>query len=149
MSEIESLIEAAKQGNLEEAKGILEADPDVANERDESGAAALHYAAQNGHRPLVKLLIESGADINCVDDLYGSTPAGWAIEYLREMGGYLATELDDLSYAIQMGDARWVERFLGRHPLLRQSCNKKGTPFQRLARGSGSQEIAALFETPA
>ena len=93
----------------------------------------------------MQLLLERGADINSKDSQFGATPAGWAIEYLREMGGYLAIELDDLAYAIQLGDPRWVARFLKRFPSLRQARDTNGTPFQRLARESGKREIAGLF----
>ena len=93
----------------------------------------------------MQLLLERGADINSKDSQFGATPAGWAIEYLREMGGYLAIELDDLAYAIQLGDTRWVARFLNRFPSLRQARDANGTPFQRLARESSNREIAGLF----
>ena len=90
-------------------------------------------------------LLERGADINSTDSRFGATPAGWAIEYLREMGGYLAIELDDLAYAIQFGDSRWVARFLKRFPSLRQANDTNGTPLRRLARESGNPEILGLF----
>jgi ankyrin repeat protein len=145
MNDLENLIEAVKRGDRESVRAILESDDRLANQRDESGAAPLHYAALNGHREIAQLLLERGADINSTDSQFGATPAGWAIEYLREMGGYLAIELDDLAYAIQLGDIRWVERFLKRFPSLRQASDTNGTPFQRLARESGNQEIAGLF----
>jgi ankyrin repeat protein len=108
---------------------------------DTSQVPRLHYATLNGHRQIVQLLLERGADIHSTDSQFGATPAGWAIEYLREMGGYLAIELDDLAYAIQFRDTRWVERFLKRFPSLRQASDTNGTPFQRLARESGNPEI--------
>jgi len=145
MSDLENLIEAVKQSDLQRVSAILESDDKLANRRDESGATPLHYAALNGHRQIVRLLIQRGADINSTDSQFGATPAGWAIEYLREMGGYLAIELDDLAYAIRLGDTRWVARFLKRFPLLRQASDTNGTPFQRLARESGNREIAGLF----
>jgi ankyrin repeat protein len=144
MSDLES-IEAVKQGDREGVRAILESNDRLANQRDASGATPLHYAAVNGHRQIVQLLLERGADINTTDSRFGATPAGWAIEYLREMGGYLAIELCDLAYAIQFGDARWVARFLKRFPSLRQASDTNGTPFQRLARESGNREIAGLF----
>jgi ankyrin repeat protein len=147
MGTSEDLIEAAKQGDLERVKRILETDDRLANLRDESGATPLHYAARNGHRQIVQLLLERGAEINCTDSQFGATPAGWAIEYLREMGGHLAIELDDFAYAIRFGDTRWVKRFLKRFPSLRHARDREGTPFQKLARESGNREIAALFET--
>ena len=145
MSDLENMIEAVKQGELERVRAILESDERLANQRDESGATPLHYATLNGHRQIVQLLLERGADINSTDSQFGATPAGWAIEYLREMSGYLAIELDDLAYAIQLGDTRWVARFLKRFPLLRQASDTNGIPFQRLARESGNREIAGLF----
>ena len=145
MSDLENMIEAVKQGELERVRAILESDERLANQRDESGATPLHYATLNGHRQIVQLLLERGADINSTDSQFGATPAGWAIEYLREKGAYLAIELDDLAYAIQLGDTRWVARFLKRFPSLRQASDANGTPFQRLARESGNREIAGLF----
>jgi ankyrin repeat protein len=145
MSAPENLIEAAKQGDLELVKAILETDDKLANVRDASGATPLHYAAMNGHRQIVRLFLERGADINSTDTQFGATPAGWAIEYLREMGAHLAIELDDFAYAIRLGDTRWVSRFLKRFPALRNARDTEGKPFQDLARESGNREIAALF----
>ena len=84
MSDIENMIEAVKQGDRERVRAILESDDRLANRRDESGATPLHYATLNGHRQIVQLLLERGADINGTDSQFGATPAGWAIEYLRE-----------------------------------------------------------------
>lgn len=47
-----------------------------------------------------------------------STPAGWAIEYLRGLGGFLAMEIEDVILAIRQGDVGWVRRFLTRMPAL-------------------------------
>jgi len=145
MSDLKNMIEAVKQGDRESVRAMLESDDRLANQRDESGATPLHYATLNGHRQIVQLLLERGADINSPDSQFGATPAGWAIEYLREVGGYLAIELDDLAYAIQLEDTRWVARFLKRFPSLRQASDTNGIPFQRLARESGNREIAGLF----
>jgi ankyrin repeat protein len=58
------------------------------------GITALHMAAQNGHMPMVKLLVERGADRSIKDDLYQATPEGAAAyfgqaevrDYLRSLG---------------------------------------------------------------
>jgi Ankyrin repeats (many copies) len=58
------------------------------------GITALHMAAQNGHMPVVELLIERGADRSIKDDLYQSTAEGGAAyfsqnevrDYLRSLG---------------------------------------------------------------
>ena len=72
----------------------------------------------------------------------------WAIEYLREMGGFLAIELDDFAHAIRTGEVGWVKRFIGRFPALRGAHDTQGKPFKALAHESGNQEIAKLFGSP-
>ncbi len=54
------------------------------------GITALHMAAQNGHMPMVKLLIERGADRSIKDDLYQSTAEGGAAYFgQNEIRDYL------------------------------------------------------------
>ena len=146
MSDLANLIEAIQQERPDRVRAILDADSELVNQRDESGATPLHYAAFNGQRQMVQLLLERGANINSTDDKFGATPTGWAIEYLREMGGFLGIELADLAYAIQTGDTRWVARFLERFPSLRDASDTNGTPFRQLALRSGNEEIPKLFE---
>jgi ankyrin repeat protein len=60
---------------------------------DYSGTG-LHYAALNGHRPMVEFLIQQGAEVDIRDTKVNSTPAGWADhgghaelkEYLEQIG---------------------------------------------------------------
>ena len=54
------------------------------------GVTALHLAAQDGRLATVRLLIERGADCRIKDELYGSSPAGWAEHFgFSETAGYL------------------------------------------------------------
>ncbi|HKF24278.1 MAG TPA: ankyrin repeat domain-containing protein [Candidatus Angelobacter sp.] len=145
MNEFEKLIEAAKRGDLAQVTGVLDADGELIDQRDQAGATALHYAALGGHRSVVKELVRRGAEINARDSQFGATPTGWAIEYLREMGGFLAIELGDLAFAIGRGEVEWVRRFLRRFPALRAASDTQGKPFRLLARESGNQEIEKLF----
>src|SRR5271167_3740401 len=64
MTDLDLLIEAAQHDNLQTVQSILDRNQEAVNERDASGATALHYAALNGHRRIAKLLFERGADIN-------------------------------------------------------------------------------------
>ena len=80
MSDLDNLIAAAGQGHLEQANAILDADNSLVNQKDASGATPMHYAALNGHRDMVRLLVQAGADVNSADRKFGATPAGWAIE---------------------------------------------------------------------
>ena len=149
MGDLERLIEAARRGMAEDVKGIVHRHPELAGQRDETGATALHYAAFGGHRDVVRVLVEAGADINAADDQFGATPAGWAIEYLRRMGGFLAIELSDFAHAIERGDVEWVARWLKRFPSLRQARDAQGRTFKALAEQSANAEIRRLFEDPA
>jgi ankyrin repeat protein len=55
---------------------------------------ALHYAVSNKHRDMVKLLLDSKADVNIKDDR-GLTPLNWAengnrqdlVNLMRQHGG--------------------------------------------------------------
>lgn len=145
MGELQSLIEAARLGMVEEVRAIAHRHPELLNQRDETGATALHYAAFGGHRDAVRVLVEAGADINAVDEQFGATPAGWAIEYLRGMGGFLGIELGDFAFAIQTGNAELVARFLQRFPALRQAKDTQGKPFRTLAEESGHVDIQRMF----
>jgi hypothetical protein len=89
MSELERLIDAAKRGDFADVSVVLHNHAELINQRDESGATALHYAALGGHHSVVEELVRQGADINATDGEFGATPTGWAIEYLREMAGSL------------------------------------------------------------
>ena len=63
---------------------------------DYSGTG-LHYAALNGHRPMVEFLIEQGAQVDIKDTKVNSTPAGWA-----EHGGHAGVK----DYLEQIGNAQ-------------------------------------------
>ena len=148
MSEFERLIDAAKRGDFADVSAVLREHAELTNQRDQSGATALHYAAFGGHRSVVQELVRQGAEINATDGQFGATPAGWALEYLREMGGFLAIELDDFAHAIRQGEVEWVKRFILRFPALRGGHDTQGKPFKVLARECGNQEIARLFGSP-
>ena len=148
MSDLDRLIEAARLGVVEDVKAMVHSRPELVRARDETGATALHYAAFGGHRDAVRILVEAGADINAADGQFGATPAGWAIEYLREMGGFLGIELSDFAHAIERGDVEWAARFLKRFPALQRGTDTQGRAFKALAEQSGNAEILKLFENP-
>jgi len=145
MGDFERLIEAAQHGNVADVRAIVQSHAELINHRDQLGATALHHAAFGGHRGVVQALVEHGAEINAADGQFGATPAGWAIEYMREMGGFLGIELDDFAFAIRRGDVEWVARFLKRFPALREASDPQGRPFKLLAQQLGNPEIAKLF----
>jgi ankyrin repeat protein len=145
MTAFERLIDAAEKGNVDEVRAVLGDHAEFINQKDSTGATALHYAAFGGHRSVVEELVKHGADVNVRDNRFGATPTGWAIEYLREVGGLLGIEMEDLAHAIRRGEVEWVTRFLRRFPALRTASDSHGKPFQLLAHETGNQEIANLF----
>ena len=64
VSKQEEMIDAADQGRIEDVKSLLNDESVDINEKDRSpGSTALHWASYKGHRDVVELLLENGADI--------------------------------------------------------------------------------------
>jgi ankyrin repeat protein len=146
MDDFPALLDAVQRGAAGEVAAIFQRNPELVRQRDAEGATALHYAAFYGYSDAARALIAAGADINARDGKFKATPAGWAIEYLREMGALLGIELSDFAFALERGDAVWVARFLKRFPPLRTASDAQGRPFRELALQSGNAEIVGLFQ---
>ena len=58
-----SIYDAANDGNIEAVKQHIAAGTDV-NVKDKVGGTPLHRAAYKGHKEIVELLIDNGADVN-------------------------------------------------------------------------------------
>jgi ankyrin repeat protein len=146
MDDLPSLLDAVQRGTTAEVASVLDRNPELVHQKDAEGATALHYAAFYGHSDVARLLIDRGAEINARDGKFNATPAGWAIEYLRELGGLLGIELNDFAFALERGDVVWVRRFLARFPALRHARDVHGRGFAEIARLCGNPEIFLLFE---
>ena len=109
MSSENDLFAAVRARKSELVREILQRRPDLSRIRDNDGATALHYAAESGDRDIVQILLDAGADINARDLRFNATPAGWAIEYLRQRGALLGIEIEDARRAIERGDEHLVE----------------------------------------
>ena len=70
------------------------------DEKDLYGETSLHYAVDKGHKEVVKILINAGANVNAKDE-DGGTPLDWAImgkrtataDLLHKHGGKTGEEL--------------------------------------------------------
>jgi len=67
MGEFEKRIDAAKRGRVAKVRAIILGHAELINQRDQTGATALHYAAFGGHRGVVQALVEQGAQMNAAD----------------------------------------------------------------------------------
>jgi ankyrin repeat protein len=47
--------------------------------KNKIGRTPLSWAAENGHKPIVALLLNRGADLNFKDIDHGQSPISWAV----------------------------------------------------------------------
>lgn len=75
-----AFIYACMHGRIEAAKLLLEkgAEINVIPGGFDFAGTGLHYAALNGHRPMIEFLLAHGADRTIQDTKVFSTPSGWA-----------------------------------------------------------------------
>ena len=78
-----SIHEAARIGNLERMKELIEVNPLMKNAKDERGMTPLQQASSNGHVDCVKWLAVSGVD------LAEETPTGYTAMHLAAMNGHV------------------------------------------------------------
>ena len=62
-----------RDGDLAGVRAYLDAGVDI-NARDENGSTPLHWAALEGHKDIVELLINRGAEVNATSEIGGWTP---------------------------------------------------------------------------
>jgi ankyrin repeat protein len=91
-----ALLWAAAKGHVRAAAWLLDHGAEV-NRRATfggpshgQGVTALHLAAQNGNMEMVRFLAQRGADRSIEDEIYHSTPGGWADHFgHRQVHDYL------------------------------------------------------------
>jgi len=93
----QDFLKSAADGDLKAVKSSLSSGVDINSQDAKNGYTALHLAASNDHKAIVKLLVESGADINKLNfrketplDLSGTESTD---RYLRKNGAKTAAEL--------------------------------------------------------
>ena len=95
-----TLINATKNGNLNEARYALENGADV-NAKDEYSNTALIWASRNGKTEIVAMLVEKGADVNATDN-WGYTPLLLASRYgHKEIVAMLVEKGADVNTEVQ------------------------------------------------
>jgi ankyrin repeat protein/ketosteroid isomerase-like protein len=87
----DQLVRAAEQNRYDAVALLIELGFDV-NAR--SRTAPLHEAAMRGNLPVIRLLLDHGADPNIHDTGYDATPAGWAEHHDQREAQQLLEALD-------------------------------------------------------
>ncbi len=75
----EDLLTAARQGNLEQVKALLDKGAQIET-KTRHGITPLFFAARNGHAEVVTYLLSKGAKADVTDTFYGMSAVGSAME---------------------------------------------------------------------
>jgi ankyrin repeat protein len=122
-----ALIIAAQRG-LTDAVALL-LDLGVPVDCAPGAKGALHWAAQNDHPDVARLLIAAGAEIDKVENGYGGTPLGFATHFGRQsmidLLAPLSRNVINLAHSLSL--AR-LEAVLRDEPTLAQVKNRAGDP---------------------
>jgi len=98
-----SLHEAAAMGNVAEVENLIKqsSNSDLLHARDENEWQAIHEAARGGYVEVLKLLVDSGADIGAQTN-NGGTPLWWARRTLEE-------DHDVIKFLVEIGAPEGAE----------------------------------------
>ncbi len=152
--ELNVLIDAAKNGDIEAVKQHLAAGADV-NAKTGDGTTPLHNAAVYGHNEVAELLIANGAEVNAIivsGRNQGKTPVDLAIwrkktataDLLRTHGGKTSEELNVLIDAAKNGDIEAVKQHLAAGADVNAKTGDGTTPLHNAA-VYGHNEVAELL----
>ncbi len=130
METTEEFFNFVKFGDADNVRKTLDEQPALVHRKSE-GATALHYAALDGHRNVVDVLLDFGADLDARDDQFNATPIGWANEkghlalvyYLSERGAKV-----DLNRAAAFGMIDLVREYLSESVEHVNTLGGYGTP---------------------
>ena len=114
--------DAAKNGDLEKAKSLLKDNPDLVFSKDTNGLTPLHWAAIQGHKDMVELLLANKADVNARDNY------GWTA----------------LHAAALFGQAGVTELLLANKADVNAKANDGWTPLHR-ATANGHKDVAEVL----
>jgi outer membrane protein assembly factor BamB len=102
----EELLAAAKKGDAEAVKALLEKGADV-NFKNAYGATALTFAADKGHVAVVKVLLQNKANASGRDTFYHMAPLDWAVSrgHIEIVKALLESEAEGAGTALQSAAA--------------------------------------------
>ncbi|KAJ0084567.1 hypothetical protein Patl1_30837 [Pistacia atlantica] len=151
---------AAKQGDLEILKVLLEAHPELAMTADLSNTTALHTAAMQGHIEVVNFLLDAGSSLATIARSNGKTALHSAarnghLEVLKALSAAdpgIATRTDKkgqtaLHMAVKGQNIEVVEELIKAEPSSVNMVDTKGNSPLHIATRKGRAEIVKLILT--
>lgn len=153
-----SIHEACRRGDIDAVRKLISADPATVDADDEHGWRPIFHAGLWRHEPVVRLLIEAGADLAAHDGYVlhyaGEVPQNKAIVTLLIQYGALDAHVrptDDLSRqllaAVFLADSARVRSLLDRHPRLSTAHDGRGDqPIHHAARNGDTEIVRLLIE---
>jgi ankyrin repeat protein len=151
--------EAARQGNLEKVRALVDKDPTLIAAKDKGGETPLHWAAFSGNIDLVRFLLEKGAEVDARNGrgltplafaaLQGRTPAaGLLIERGADANVRNALNITSLIIAAEQGAVELVEKLISAGADVRIESHI-GTALHRAAFKGHTKVIRVLLKAGA
>ena len=141
--------EVAKFGDLVKATALLKTNPDLAVSKDESGRTPLHWAAANGHKAVVELLLAYKIDVNAKDPV-GNPPLYLALwkDHIAIAELLLAHNATcTLQDAAAIGDLARAKTLLQANPALVSSKDSDGSTPLHWAVDKNHKDVVELLLT--
>lgn len=122
-------VEAVHQGEIGALTTVLDRHPEALNGQADHGMTLLHFAAERDHVPMVRLLLDRGADQE-IESSWGQTPFEWAANSnAQDAAGLLRSrgaQRFDVWLASALGSVEEVEAYFDGDRLREGAGRKPG-----------------------